>query len=88
MELNKKKMSDLPEKYREALYQKQCFRPLKSKDDLIDFYDSIRIDDTLYLKEGYKWPEDARGFKLALTVHAIIMDDYISKNRYGYDGKI
>lgn len=94
-ELTKKSMNDLPEKYREALYQKQVGvvngrgkLELWTKEELIDHYNSIRVDDTLYLKDGYKWPEDSRGFKLALTVHAIIMDDYILKNRYGYDGKI
>lgn len=93
--LTKKSMNDLPEKYREALFQKQVgFLDHKGKiklyatEELIDLYNSIRVDDTLYLKDGYKWPEDSRGFKLALTVHAIIMDDYILKNRYGYDGKI
>lgn len=94
-ELTKKSMNDLPEKYREALFQKQVgFLDRKGKhtlyttEELIDLYDSIRVDDTLYLKDGYKWPEDSRGFKLALTVHAIIMEDYVIKNRYGYDGKI
>ena len=94
-ELTKKSMNDLPEKYREALFQKQVGfldrkgkRKLYATEELIDLYDSIRVDDTLYLKDGYKWPEDSRGFKLALTVHAIIADDYILKNRYGYDGKI
>ena len=94
-ELTKKSMNDLPEKYREALFQKQVgFLDRKGKvklyatEDLIDLYNSIRVDDVLYLKDGYKWPEDSRGFKLALTVHAIIMEDYIIKNRYGYDGKI
>ncbi len=94
-ELTKKSMNDLPEKYREALFQKQVgFLDRKGKvklyatEELIDLYDSIRVDDVLYLKDGYKWPEDSRGFKLALTVHAIIMEDYVIKNRYGYDGKI
>ena len=94
-ELTKKSMNDLPEKYREALYQKQAGiingkgrHEHFSKEELIDLYNSIRVDDTLYLKDGYEWPEDSRGFKMALTVHAIIVDDYILKNRYGYDGKI
>ena len=93
-ELTKKSMNDLPEKYREALYQKQADfingkgqREHLSKEELA-LHNSIRADDTLYLKDGYEWPEDSRGFKLALTVHAIILDDYILKNRYGYDGKI
>ena len=94
-ELTKKTMSDLPEKYREALFQKQAgFLDHEGKvelytiEELIDLYNSIRVDDVLYLKEGYKLPEDARGFKLALVLHAIIMEDYVIKNRYGYDGKI
>lgn len=94
-ELTKKSMNDLPEKYREALFQKQVGfldrkgnRKLYATEELIDLYDSIRVDDVLYLKDGYKWPEDYRGFKLALTLHAIIMEDYVIKNRYGYDGKI
>lgn len=94
-ELRKKSMGDLPEKYREALFRKQVgFLDHKGKvelftaEELIDLYNSIRVDDVLYLKEGYKLPEDARDFKLALILHAIIMEDYVIKNRYGYDGKI
>jgi len=94
-ELTKKSMNDLPEKYREALFQKQVGfldrkgnRKLYATEELIDLYDSIRVDDVLYLKDGYKWSEDYRGFKLALILHAIIMEDYVIKNRYGYDGKI
>ena len=93
--LTKKSMSDLPEKYREALYQKQSGiingkgkHERFSKEELIGLYNSIRVDDVLYLKEGYKLPEDARDFKLVLVLHAIIMEDYVIKNRYGYDGKI
>ncbi len=86
-ELTKKSMSDLPEKYREALFRKRVTFS-DTTEELIDLYNSIRVDDVLYLKEGYKLPEDARGFKLALVLHAIIMEDYVIKNRYGYDGKI
>lgn len=93
-ELTKKSMNDLPEKYREALFRKQAgFLDHKGKvelytsEELIDLYNSIRVDDVLYLKEGYKLPEDAHGFKLALVLHAIINGDYVIKNRYGYDGK-
>lgn len=86
-ELTKKTMSDLPEKYREALFRKRAGFAYTTE-ELIDLYNSIRVDDVLYLKEGYKLPEDARGFKLALVLHAIIMEDYVIKNRYGYDGKI
>ena len=94
-ELTKKSMNDLPEKYREALFQKQVgFLDRKGKhtlyttEELIDHYNSIRVDDTIYLKEGYKLPEDAYDFKLALILHAIIMEDYVIKNRYGYGGSI
>ena len=94
-ELTKKSMSNLPEKYREALFQKQVGfldrkgnRKLYATEELIDHYNSIRVDDIIYLKEGYKLPEDAYDFKLALILHAIIMEDYVIKNRYGYDGKI
>lgn len=94
-ELTKKSMNDLPEKYREALFQKQVGfldrkgnRKLYATEELIDLYDSIRVDDVLYLKERYKLPEDARDLKLALILHAIIMEDYVIKNRYGYVGKI
>lgn len=94
-ELTKKSMSDLPEKYREELFQKQVgFLDHKGKvklyatEELINLYNSIRVDDVLYLKEDYELPEDAHDFKLALILHAIIMEDYVIKNRYGYDGKI
>ena len=90
-ELRKKSMGDLPEKYREALYQKRIkFPDLCQKEDFLDLYDSVLIDNVVYLKEGYKLPEECfeSQFKLALVVHAIIKGDYVIKNRYGYDGKI
>ena len=59
-ELTKKSMNDLPEKYREALYQKQVGivngkgqREFWPKEELIDNYNSIRVDNDLYLKDGY-----------------------------------
>jgi len=90
-ELRKKSMGDLPEKYREALYQKRIkFPDFCQKEDFLDLYDSVLIDNVVYLKEGYKLPEECfeSQFKLALMVHAIIKGDYVIKNRYGYDGKI
>ena len=89
--MEQRPMTDLPEKYREALYQKCVgFPDICQKEDFLDLYDSVLIDNVVYLKEGYKLPEECIGslFKLSLTVHAVIMKDYITKNRYGYDGKI
>lgn len=90
-ELTKKSMNDLPEKYREALYQKRIKFPTPyQKEEFLGLYNSVLIDNVVYLKEGYKLPEECfkSQFKLALMVHAIIEGDYVIKNRYGYDGKI
>lgn len=89
--MEQRPMTDLPEKYREALYQKCIeFPDLSQKEDFLDLYNSVLIDNVVYLKEGYKLPEECfeSQFKLALMVHAIIKGDYVIKNRYGYDGKI
>lgn len=89
--MEQKPMTDLPEKYREALYQKRAGFPAPcEKEDFLDLYNSVLVDNVIYLKEGYKLPERCTEslFKTALMVHAIIMKDYITKNRYGYDGKI
>jgi hypothetical protein len=84
-------MTDLPEKYREALYQKRVeFPEPYEKEEFLDLYNSVLIDNVVFLKEGYKLPEECfeSQFKLTLMVHAIIKEDYVIKNRYGYDGKI
>lgn len=89
--MEQKPMTDLPEKYREALYQKRAKFPGPcEKEDFLGLYNSVLVDNVIYLKEGYELPEECIGslFKLSLTVHAVIMKDYITKNRYGYDGKI
>ena len=89
--MEQRPMTDLPEKYREALYQKRAgFPDPCEKEDFLGLYDSVLVDNVIYLKEGYELPEEYVGslFKVSLMVHAIIMKDYISKNRYGYDGKI
>ncbi len=89
--MEQKPMTDLPEKYREALYQKRVDFPVPcGKEDFLDFYNSVLIDNVVYIKEGYKLPEECfeSQFKLAMMVHAIIKEDYIIKNRYGYDGEI
>jgi len=89
--MEQRPMADLPEKYREALYEKRMDFPAPcEKEDFLGLYNSVLIDDVVYLKEGYKLPEERfeSQFKLALMAHAIIKGDYIIKNRYGYDGKI
>jgi hypothetical protein len=89
--MEQKPMTDLPEKYREALYQKRAGFPGPcEKEDFLGLYNSVLIDNIVYLKEGYNLPEECfeSQFKLSLMVHAIIKKDYVIKNRYGYDGKI
>ena len=89
--MEQKPMTDLPEKYREALYRKRIEFPIPcEKEDFLGLYNSVLIDDVVYLKEGYKLPEECfeSQFKLTMMVHAIISGDYVIKNRYGYDGKI
>ena len=89
--MEQRPMTDLPEKYREALYRKRIeFTAYCKKEDFLGLYNSVLIDNVVYLKEGYKLPEECfkSQFKLALMVHAIIKGEYVIKNRYGYDGKI
>lgn len=89
--MEQKPMTDLPEKYREALYQKRVeFPDICEKEDFLGLYNSVLVDDVVYLKEGYKLPEECfeSQFKLTMMVHAIIKGYYVIKNRYGYDGKI
>lgn len=92
MDFKKQNMDTLPEEIKNFLWEKRIpgIEEQHTPETFIDLYNSVLVDNVVYLKEGYKLPEECfeSQFKLAMMVHAIIKENYIIKNRYGYDGKI
>ena len=89
-ELTKKSMSELPEFYRKILLKARLFEHyILKEEEYLGLFDSIRIDNDLYLKDGYDWSDDyaKTDIKVFQMAHAVIMENNLLKNRHGYTGK-
>ena len=94
--LIKKSMSDLPENVLDALFRKTGTNVIE-KSEFLDILESIIVDDTLYLKDGYKWSENRINqapnaiFKdtlITMAANVIIKKNVVLKNRFGNCGSL
>ena len=94
--LIKKSMSDLPENVFDALFRKTGTNVIE-KSEFLDILESIIVDDTLYLKDGYKWLENRinqapnaifKDISITMAANVIIKKNIVLKNRFGNCGDI
>ena len=98
-ELSREDMKNLPENIKLELYHARLYEDRNTPMyEFLDRYDSIVVDDKIYLTEdgktslGWLKPEDyiryASGdyhIKLVQGVSCLILEGKIIKNRYGWD---
>ena len=85
---------NLPENIKDMLFKHKGNNVLVNKETFVDWYHSILVDNVLYMNESVAnrsfddelftlYNNGAYNTKLVFTVHAIIKDGNIIKNRYG-----
>ena len=101
--IKKQNMDSLPEEIKNLLWEKRIpgIEEQHTPETFIDLYSTILVDDVLYVKTGEEdsvghlrerdYYRNANGelpLRVAYSVHCIIYNNRILKNRYGYDGEI
>lgn len=101
--IKKQNMDSLPEEIKNLLWEKRIpgMEEQFTPETFIDLYSTILVDDVLYVKSEDEWTvqhlresdyqRHANGelpLRMTYSVHCIIYNNSILKNRYGYDGSI
>ena len=101
--IKKQNMDSLPEEIKNLLWEKRIpgMEEQHTPETFIDLYSTILVDDVLYVKTGeedsvghlrerdyYRNSNGELPLRMTYSVHCIIYNNRILKNRYGYDGEI
>lgn len=100
--IKKQNIDSLPEEIKNLLWEKRIpgMEEQHTPETFIDLYSTILVDDVLYVKPGeedsvghlrerdyYRNANGELSLRMTYSVHCIIYNNSILKNRYGYDGE-